>query len=99
MSDARVRAAVAQVEAWLADPAWEPDPDQLTRWNEEFQSAQAAAERGPGWTELAARAHELGARMEARLAGLVAVRDAMKGELGVQARGERALRGYRVSIR
>lgn len=99
MSDARVRAAVAQVEAWLADPAWEPDPDQLARWNEAFEVARAQAERGQGWEELVARAHAAGARMEARIAGLVADRDALKSELGAQAQGERALRGYRASIR
>lgn len=94
MSDARVWAAVATIESWLADPAWEPTAEALTDWNAEFQLALERAEHGADWEGLAARAHAAGAALEARLAGLIAQRDALKAELGAQARGDRALRGY-----
>ena len=48
MSDARVRAAIEQMEAWLDDSAWEPDADALAAWDAEFRAAVAGAERGEG---------------------------------------------------
>ena len=43
MSDVRVREAVEQMEAWLEDPAWQPDLETLTRWEDAFRVAVAQA--------------------------------------------------------
>ena len=43
MSDDRVRAAIEQMEAWLADLTWQPDPEVLAQWNAELQAALAQA--------------------------------------------------------
>ena len=94
MSIGRVSAAIEQMEAWLADPAWEPDPDALAQWNTEFQGALAQTEKGPGWAELAARAHVAGKLLEARLTAVTAARDQVKIELEAQVLGNRALKGY-----
>lgn len=99
MSDARVRAAIEQMEAWLADSAWEPDPEALLRWNTEFQAALAQAEKDPGWPELIGRAHAAGELLNARAAALEAERDLVRAELEAQERGNRALRGYGASTR
>ena len=66
MSDPRVRAAVEQMEAWLDDSAWQPDPEVLARWDAEFRAAAAQAEKGDGWCELVERAHEAGRRLQAQ---------------------------------
>jgi hypothetical protein len=95
MSVGRVRAAIEQMEAWLADPAWEPGPEALAKWNREFQGALNQTEKGPDWPELAARAHAAGKLMEARLAVVAAARDHVKSELEAQVLGNRALKGYR----
>jgi hypothetical protein len=60
MSDARVRAAIEQMEAWLDDPVWEPDAEVLAAWDAEFNAALVAAERAEGWTGLTDRAHAAG---------------------------------------
>lgn len=99
MSDGRVRAAVEQMEAWLADPTWEPDPDALAGWNADFQDALARAEKGPGWPELAARAHAAGQLLDAHSELVAQERDRLRSELGVQERGSRALRGYGANTR
>ena len=97
MSAGRVRAAIEQMEAWLADPAWEPDPDALARWNTEFQGALTQTEKGPDWPVLAARAHAVGKLLEARLVVVSAARDQVRAELEAQVRGNRALKGYQSS--
>ncbi len=99
MSDARVRAAVEQMEAWLNEPAWEPDPDALARWDSEFRSALAVAEKGESWLALAERAHAAGRRLEAKSEEMSEVLARIKGELEAQERGSRALRGYGASSR
>ena len=99
MSDARVRAAVEQMEAWLNDPAWEPDPDALARWDSECLSALAAAEKGEGWPELAERAHAAGRRLDARSEEMAGELARIKVELEAQELGSRALRGYGASSR
>ena len=45
MSDARVLTAIEQMEAWLGDQNWEPDPQALGQWNADFQAALAQAEK------------------------------------------------------
>lgn len=99
MSDGRVRAAIEQVEAWLADPGWEPDPDALAQWNADFQDALAQAQQGPGWPDLAARAHAAGQLLDARSELVAQERDRLRSELEVQERGIRALRGYGANAR
>ncbi|GLH73179.1 hypothetical protein GETHLI_16810 [Geothrix limicola] len=99
MSDAAVLSAICQMEEWIDDAAWNPDPDGLAQWNAEFQQALAQAERGPGWAELIARAHAVGARLEARIPPFEKLRDALKAELDAQERGSRALRGYEANLR
>jgi hypothetical protein len=86
--------AIGQMEAWLDDPNWEPEPEALLRWNEGFCAAELqvpVAERQP---DLVARAHAVGERVEVRTAQLAKLQDAMRSELEVQERGNRALRGY-----
>jgi hypothetical protein len=99
MSDTEVATAIRQMEAWVADPAWAPDPEALVRWNGEYQSALARAEKGPGWADLIARAHAVGRAVEARTIQFEALRDGMRVELEAQERGNRALRGYGASTR
>lgn len=99
MSDTRVRAAVEQMEAWLDDPTWIPDAEALSRWDEAFHSALAEAEKGDGWHELSARAHEAGRRLEARSKALASELAQLKNKLESQDVGSRALRGYGASSR
>jgi hypothetical protein len=99
MSDGRVRAAIEQMEAWLADPIWDPDPKALAQWNLEFQTALVQAEKAPGWIELIARAHVAGRLMETRIVAAVEAQDRIRTELALQEQGTRALRGYDTSAR
>ena len=99
MSDGRVRAAIEQMEAWLADPTWEPDPEALAQWNAELQVALAQAEKASGWPDLVGRAHAAGHLLQARIALVAEARDRVKAELEAQVRGNRALRGYGASAR
>ena len=94
MSDGAVRTALEQMEAWLADPAWDHDPDGLAEWNTGFLAALATADRGPGWEGLVARCHVLGHELELRTVPMEFERDRLKAELELQGRGNRALRGY-----
>ena len=99
MNDGRVRAAIEQMEAWLSDVAWEPDPEALALWEEEFRTALAQAEKGSGWAALITRAHEAGRMLEARIEVVVEARDRIKAEVEAQEQGNRALRGYGANTR
>lgn len=99
MSDARVREAVEQMEAWLEDAAWQPDLEALTRWDDAFRFAVAQAEKGRGWPELVQRAHEAGRRLEGRSEVMAAELGLLKARLQAQDQGHRALKGYRASSR
>ena len=99
MSDARVRAAIEQMEAWLDDSAWEPDADALAAWDAEFRAAVAGAERGEGWPGLADRSHVAGKRLEVRLSEAEQSLNQVRTELEAQSRGNRALRGYGAGTR
>ncbi len=94
MSDAQLGTTILQMEAWLADATWEPDPDALMRWDAEFKEALACAEKGPGWVGLIARAHSAGRELENRIAAVSAERDQVRAALEGHARGNRALKGY-----
>ncbi len=99
MSDDRVRAAIEQMEAWLADPAWEPDAEVLAAWDTEFNAAMAVAVRAEGWTGLTDRAHAAGKLLEGRIAVAVEALNRVRAELEAQSRGNRALRGYGAGTR
>jgi len=99
MSNPEVRAAIEQMEAWVGDPSWEPDPEALAQWNEAFQAAVARAKKGDDWPDLVARAHAVGQHVEARVTQLTQLRDGMRAELNIQERGDRALKGYGARIR
>jgi hypothetical protein len=99
MSEGQIRAAIEQMEAWLADPAWEPDPAALAQWNAEFQAALAKAEKSPDWPELIGRAHAAGQLLEARTELAVKELEQVRAELTAHERGNRALRGYGASTR
>jgi hypothetical protein len=99
MSNQKVRAAIEQMEAWTADPLWEPDPDELSKWNAVFQEAVAQASKGDGWPDLVARAHAVGRHLETQTARLSQLRNAIGAELDVQERGHRALKSYGASTR
>ena len=99
MSDGGLHAALKRMEAWVADPSWEPDPERLAQWDTDFQTALARAERGPDWQGLMARAHALGRQLESRTMAFAQVRDQVKAELDAFKRGDRALRGYRAALR
>lgn len=99
MSDARVRAAIEKMEAWLADPIWEPEADALDAWNRDFLEAMGRAEKAPGWDALIERAHGAGRRLEDRIAVLSAEKDKVQAELERQGRGNRALKGYGANVR
>lgn len=99
MSDARVRAALEQMEAWLQNPGSMPGPEGLADWNAELRSAVAEAGRGAGWEDLVQRAQALAPRLEGRVSALALERDEVRREMGVQARGERALKGYGATTR
>lgn len=99
MSDLRVRAAVEQMEAWLKDPAWQPDPEALAQWDAEFHAAVSKADKGEGWPELVERAHEAGRCLEGRSEAVAVELVLMKAKLQVQDQGHRALKGYGASSR
>ena len=99
MSDGGVRAAIEQMEAWLADSNWEPDPDALAQWNAEFNAALAQAEKDADWPELRARAHAAGHQLEAKKAVFAEVMDRLRAALEGQELGHRALKGYGASAR
>jgi hypothetical protein len=99
MSDGGLRASIDQMEVWVADPSWEPDPEALVRWDADFQTALAQEEKGPDWLDLMARAHAVGHRLQARTVQFAQVRDELRAQLDAQERGNRALKGYRASVR
>lgn len=99
MSDGRVQAAIEQMEAWVADLDWEPDPEALDRWNAGLQQALAQAEKAAGWPDLVERAHAASRVLDARIAVLIEEREQVRIELVAQERGNRALKGYGASTR
>lgn len=99
MSDARIREALEQLEAWLSEPGKVIETSEMAGWNAAFFSAVETAEQGPGWQDLVLRARALGQRLEANTEALVLERDAIKAELDTFARGNRALKAYGASAR
>lgn len=99
MSDGALRAAIEQMEAWVGDPSWDPDPDVLAQWNTQFQAAVEPGRASAGWPDLVARAHALGPLLDARTTRLSQLRDEIRAELDGHERGNRALKGYGASTR
>lgn len=99
MSNACLLAALDEMESWLADPIWEPEPEALAEWNIRFQQALGKAEKAEGWQEIAKRAHALGYQLEQRLQPFVQLRNEIKFELNSLESGNRALQAYGSSIR
>jgi DNA-binding FadR family transcriptional regulator len=99
MSNGELRASIQQMETWVADPGWEPNPEVLAQWDAEFHRALAQAEKGQDWGDLMAWAHAVGRQLEARTLQFAQVRDQMRAELDVYERGSRALRGYQPGVR
>ena len=99
MSQGGLSASINQMEAWVADPSWEPDPEALAQWHADFQAALAQAEKGPDWPELMSRAHAAGRLLQIRTTKFAQLRDDLKAELDTYERGDRALRGYKASAR
>jgi hypothetical protein len=93
MSDQDVRLALDDMERMLQEGAL--TAGNLKPWQERFDAAMASAERGPGWAEIAERAHFLGRRVDLALAGVLADRDAIRKEMRLMAVGGRALKGYK----
>jgi hypothetical protein len=99
MNDGKVHAAIEQLEAWTADPAWEPDSELLSQWNADFQAALAQAEKAEGWPGWVARAHAIAEQIELRVTQLAKMQDELRVELDSHERGDRALKGYGASAR
>ena len=70
-------------------------PDALTAWQQSFEAALATAERGDGWPDIVARAHKLSGQLNSAANILSKQMDGLRKELGLQAQGVRALKGYR----
>ena len=99
MSNAGVQAALEEMETWLSDPTWEPEPESLTQWNNRYQKALAQADKAEGWPRLADKAHALGQLLEDRLPPLVQLRNEIKTELKALESGNRAMLGYGAGVR
>ncbi|BDU78824.1 hypothetical protein [Mesoterricola sediminis] len=95
MSDLTVAASLDDLERLLGEVMDDPDPVAVETWHTAFKAALAGAERGPQWPGIAARARELGQRLETRTSQLRALRGAIREELLAQEKGGRALRGYK----
>jgi hypothetical protein len=95
MSNRDVVEALDEIERILQEE--DLTANTLASWRERFDGAMASAERGPGWVEIADRAHRLGKQADQLISRLSKERDAMKKELGMQAVGSRALKGYKPS--
>lgn len=99
MSDVAVEASLRAMEAWLEGRGGTMDDQVLADWNRSFQEAVARAERGPGWSDLVAWAHDLAKRVDERKRALEVDRDVIKAELNQQSVGDRALKSYGSSTR
>lgn len=98
MTNSAFRSALEQMEAWLGDPAWAPDPDALASWNASFQVALTAVEKDAGWEALRERAHAAGRELDRRIGQMTHDQQDRRSELSVIERGSRALRGYGANV-
>ena len=93
MSDSDVISALDAMERLLQSAPVEPET--LAAWQQRFEAALATAERGDGWPDIVARAHGLSGQLDSAANILSRQRDGLRKELGLQAQGVRALKGYR----
>ena len=93
MSDTAVSSLIDEMENYLRETEL-PDPDYIAEWNTRFKTEVETAERGPDWESIVTRAHALGEAIQARIGGLNYEREQLRHELGIQAQGQRALKGY-----
>ena len=94
MSDADLIRALDDLEQMLQG---ELDPEAITAWRHRFDTELASADRGPGWPQIVDRAHGLAGRLDAAAQTLSDQLTQVRKELAIQARGERALKGYKPS--
>jgi flagellar hook-associated protein FlgK len=94
MTGGDFRAALEQMEAWIADPNWDPDPQALAQWNAGLAEAMEQAKGTAEWSALVARAQLLGRQLEDHAARLEQLKEKVKAELEAIECGGRALRGY-----
>jgi len=93
MSDATINLLIDEMENHLRETEL-PDPDYIAEWNAKFRAEVETAERGTDWESIVVRAHTLGEAIQARIGGLNYEREQLRHELGIQAQGQRALKGY-----
>jgi hypothetical protein len=93
-SDQAVLRLVEEMEVLLSEPGV-LDQTRLKEWNRRFNEATVRAERGPGWSAIVDRAHALGGRVDRVVEGLHDQGRGIRGQLEMQERGARALRGYK----
>lgn len=94
MSDAQVQAHLDQLERWLSDPGWIPDPSAMALWDAGFHAALATAERGSGWEPLVLQGRALNERLKAHASGLALAMEEIRLELQQQASASQALKAY-----
>ncbi|HWQ07979.1 MAG TPA: hypothetical protein VN436_02690 [Holophaga sp.] len=94
MSDREVVAALEAMERMLQQSG-PLESKALAEWRKGFDAAVATAERGPGWAEIAGRAHALAGLLDAAAAGMTVQKNALLRRLNLQATGSRALKAYR----
>lgn len=93
MSDREVALALDALEQLLQGELVEPEA--IAAWREGFDQAMLSASRGPGWVEIATRAHALSKSLDARAEAFAEQRDLLRRELNLQGQGARALKGYK----
>jgi hypothetical protein len=95
MSDRAVSEVLDQLEILLGGILARPDGQAIADWHQRFRTAVAAAERGPEWPGILARARDLGVLLDQQTTQLQAAQKAVRWELEKGALGQRALKGYR----
>ncbi len=99
MSDAEVLRLIEEMEQRLKESAVSMDSAAIAQWHDHFKSAVEHADRGPGWSQIVARAHALAGCVDVAVASLLVERDSMKHEMEAQTAGRRALNAYKPDLR
>lgn len=94
MSDTDLIRALDDLEHMLQGDL---DPETITAWRHRFDAALVSADRGLGWPQVVERAHGLAGRLDAAAQTLSDQLTQVRKELAIEARGERALKGYKPS--
>jgi hypothetical protein len=95
LSDQELVSALDAMDQLIRDGLVEPEV--ILQWRQRFDAALATAERGAGWSQIVARAHDLSATLDIAVKTLSDQRDQIRKELDLQAQGARALKGYKPS--